>query len=285
MKTFSKIFLMLAAASFSLASCEKSEEGNVSSTDGYFFQETFAFNLTSNPVISIPVVRLGTSGDLTVNITSSSPAEFTVPSSVIIKDGDRLANVDVVFDINKLTKNQTYNLTLNISGFSSEFGYATASAVIEYPTSYFTYGSGHICENWWAEEEDKDMYARDYATDTYQCYLPDCWGHDSGAGYPVQDYIFYWNTSTNKVYVPYQFMGSGTTYIADQGAATCLAAGNYTEGSAQWFSYIDSYYEKNGLTQPHYDPETKTFYLSDCYGVKTDGTFTASKCDTFTLSD
>ena len=108
------------------------------------------------------------------------------------------------------------------------------------------------------------MFVREYAENVYQCYLPECWGHDSGAGYPVQDYVFFWNTKTNKVYVPFQFMGCEDWCIADQGAIACMFGGpGYKEGSADWMAYIDKVYATHTYPQPHYDPAKKAFYLSD----------------------
>ena len=101
-------------------------------------------------------------------------------------------------------------------------------------------GTGTIYEDWWGEQEDKTMFVREYAENVYQCYLPECWGHDSGAGYPVQDYVFFWNTKTNKVYVPFQFMGCEDWCIADQGAIACKVGGpDYKVGSADWMTFID----------------------------------------------
>lgn len=253
--------LMLCAQS-----CKDDESSSASGNEGFFIEQTAAYNLTSSPEIVIPVVRLGQSGDLTVNVASTGSSQFTVPSSVVIKDGDRVADLVVTFDIKSLTYNEVYNLEVSISDFSSIYGYQKTDVTIEYPTSYEEYGSGIIYENWWGEQEDKTLYVRDFATDVYQCYLPDCWGHDSGEGYPVQDYVFYWNTKTNKLYVPYQYMGSGVTYIADYGSFACKFGGpDYAEGKSDWFSYIDNNYSTSGKTQPHYDSDAKTFYLSDGY--------------------
>ena len=163
-----------------------------------------------------------------------------------------------------LTFNETYELDITISDFKSIYGYQKVHVIIEYPTSYFEYGAGTIYEDWWGEQEDKTMFAREYAENVYQCYLPECWGHDSGAGYPVQDYVFFWNTKTNKVYVPFQFMGCEDWCIADQGAIACKFGGpDYKAGSADWMAFIDQVYASHAYPQPHYDPAKKAFYLSD----------------------
>ena len=266
MKIYKTIIAFFATASlFCATSCqEKSSGSDELSSKAFFAAQTTAYNLTQDPVITASVVRLGTSGDLQVSLSSSGSSEFTVPSSVTIKDGDRMADFEITYSKSDLSFNELYELVLKIGSFSSIYGFETMTLTIEYPTSYYEYGKGTIQEDWWGEQEDKTMYARDYASDVLQCYLPDCWGHDSGAGYPVQDYVFYWNTKTNMVYVPFQAMGCDDWCIADRGAIACKFGGPvYKEGSSDWMKYIDDFYTSKGYSHPHYDPTTKRFYLSD----------------------
>lgn len=266
MKIYKSIIAVLATASlFCATSCQEKQSGSDElSGAGFFPAQTMSYNLTQNPEIKASVVRLGNSGDLTVNLSASGSSKFTLPSSVTIKDGDRMADFDIAYNISELSFNEAYELDVTIGNYSSLFGYETIKLVIEYPTSYYEYGKGTIAEDWWGEQEDKVLYAREFAANVLQCYLPDCWGHDSGAGYPVQDYVFYWNTETNKLYVPFQFMGCEDWCIADRGAVACKFGGpGYKEGSSDWMKYIDSFYASKGYNQPHYDPATKRFYLSD----------------------
>ena len=294
MKTITRLILLSALAVF--ASC-KDDEGmgggsasSGSSTEGFFFKQAFNYNLTSDPVVEVPVVRLGTEGDLTVEVAASGASEFTVPSEVVIKSGDRMGTLAVTYDPSKLSFNQVYEIALSIKDYTSIYGYQNATVTIEKPTSYYKYGAGTIVEDWWGEQEDKEMFVREYAENVLQCYLPQCWGHDSGGPdkYPVQDYVFFWNTKTNKVYVPFQFMGCEDWCIADQGAIACKFGGpGYKEGSAEWRSYIDTYYTTCAYPQPHYDPEKKAFYLSDSAACSpADGSVaygTPGRPDVFTL--
>ena len=73
MKRISKILFAAAVAGLmsSAVACDNDSDSAGSSAELYFFQESFSFNLTSNPEIQIPVVRLGTSGDMTVEVNSS----------------------------------------------------------------------------------------------------------------------------------------------------------------------------------------------------------------------
>lgn len=267
---FNKILSLLAvAALMGAVSCNEDNGVVEGPSDASFFsQETLAYNLTSNPEITIPVVRLGKTGALNVNVATTGSSQFSVPASVTIEDGNRIGELKVTYDPSALTFNEQYNLEVTISDFKSIYGYKTAKIIIEYPTSYKEYGSGTIEEGWWGETEDKVMYVRDYAANVYQCYLPDCWGHDSGAGYPVQDYVFFWNTATNKLYIPIQAMGCEDWCIGDQGSIASRFGGpDYKEGSADWMNYIDGVYSKLGQTQPYYDPDKKAFYLSDSAAI------------------
>ena len=259
--------ILTCATLLGLGACQKGNGagGNEAvSDDCFFIEQQLAYNLTSNPTIIVPVARLAKAGEAVVNVSSTGSSLFTVPSSVKIESGDRIGEMELTYDPKTLTFNETYDLDITISDFQSIYGYEKVHVIIEYPTSYFEYGSGTIYEDWWGEQEDKTMFVREYAENVYQCYLPECWGHDSGAGYPVQDYVFFWNTKTNKVYVPFQFMGCEDWCIADQGAIACMFGGpGYKEGSADWMAYIDKVYATHTYPQPHYDPAKKAFYLSD----------------------
>ena len=259
--------ILACATLFGLSACQKGNDtgGNQAvSDDCFFIEQQLAYNLTSNPTIIVPVARLAKAAEAVVNVSSTGSDLFTVPSSVKIENGNRIGEMELTYDPKSLTFNETYELDISISDFKSIYGYQKVHVIIEYPTSYFEFGTGTIYEDWWGEQEDKTMFVREYAENVYQCYLPECWGHDSGAGYPVQDYVFFWNTKTNKVYVPFQFMGCEDWCIADQGAIACKFGGpDYKVGSADWMTFIDQKYASHAYPQPHYDPAKKAFYLSD----------------------
>ena len=263
-----RILLCLAACAslLGLGACQENKGSGdaVVSDDCFFIEEQLAYNLTSNPTIVVPVARLAQGAEKVVNVNSTGSNLFTVPSSVTMESGNRIGEMEITYDPKSLTFNETYELDITISGFTSIYGYEKVHVIIEYPTSYFEYGAGTIYEDWWGEVEQKTMFMREYAENVYQCYLPECWGHDSGAGYPVQDYVFFWNTKTNKLYIPFQFMGCSDWCIGDQGSIACKFGGpDYKAGSAQWMDYIDKVYASHAYPQPHYDPAKKAFYLSD----------------------
>ncbi|MBR1926342.1 MAG: hypothetical protein IJ840_01100, partial [Bacteroidales bacterium] len=174
-------FLLIASATLLLGACsDKEESGSDLSGQGFFSQPTLIYSLSGASSISVPVVRLGTGGDITVNITSSGASEFTVPSSVTIADGDRIGAFDVTFNPSDLAYMESYIIDLNINGFSSIYGYGNARLQIENPMPsdfpYSSYGEGTIVEGWWGEEEEKELMYRDCGGGIYQCYLPECWG-------------------------------------------------------------------------------------------------------------
>jgi hypothetical protein len=288
MKTITRLILLSALAV--LASCKENKGGgdDASGNEGFFFKQSFAYNLLTNPVIEIPVVRLGTSGDLTVDVAATGASEFSVPAQTVIKDGDRTGILEVTYDKNSLAFNTPYHLTVTIKDYSSVYGYEKADVTIEYPTSFYVYGKGTMNEEWWAEvEPDKTMYARDFAAGILECYVADCWGHDSGPGYDVQNYVFYWNTQNNMVYVPVQYMG--WQYQSDMGAKTCRFGGpDHSVASANWYAYIDDYYKSHTeLVHPHFDPDKRIFYLGDSNWFNANGVNTSSdppaKNDSFVL--
>jgi len=260
--------LMTCATLFGLSACKDDEgvgggEANVS-PDCFFIEQQLAYNLTTNPTIIVPVARLAKGAETVVNVSATGSPLFTVPSSVKIENGNRIGEMELTYDPKSLTFNETYELDITIAGFTSIYGYEKVHVIIEYPTSYFEYGAGTIYEGWWGEQEDKTLFVREYAENVYQCFLPECWGHDSGAGYPVQDYVFFWNTATNKLYIPFQYMGCEDWCVGDQGSIACKFGGpDYKAGSAQWMEYIDGVYAAHAYPQPHYDPSKKAFYLSD----------------------
>ena len=272
---YTRILAVLAAVSLLAVSCKDDEgfgggavAGDELSMQGFFSQQRYIYSLSSVSSLEIPVARLGKSGDLDVTITSSGSPEFTVPGSVTIKGGNRIGTAEIAFDKAALAYMESYELNVAISGFNSIYGYGQAVVQIDNPMPadfpYEVYGSGKITEDWWGEVEEKDLLYRDCGGGIYQCYLPECWGHDSGAGYPVQDYVFFWDTKTNKLYIPFQFMGCEDWCIGDQGSIACKFGGpDYGDGLRVWREYIDNVYKSSPFPQPHYDPATKSFYLSD----------------------
>ena len=269
---YTSILAVLAAASLLAVSCKEGEgNGGASaelSNQGFFSQEKYVYSLNSVSTLELPVARLGTAGDLNVTVTATGASEFTVPGTITIKDGDRIGVAQIAFDKSALAYMESYELTVTISGFNSIYGYGQAVVQIDNPMPadfpYEVYGSGKITEGWWGEVEEKDLMYRDCGGGIYQCYLPECWGHDSGAGYPVQDYVFFWDTRTNKLYIPFQFMGCEDWCVGDQGSIACKFGGpNYGDGLRVWREYIDNVYKTSTFPQPHYDPATRSFYLSD----------------------
>ena len=72
MKTNRLSFLLIASCALLFGACKDNDDtGADLSGQGFFSQETLIYSLSGQSSISVPVVRLGTSGDITVNITST----------------------------------------------------------------------------------------------------------------------------------------------------------------------------------------------------------------------
>lgn len=143
--------ILTCATLLGLGACQKGNGagGNEAvSADCFFIEQQLAYNLTSNPTIIVPVARLAKAGEAVVNVSSTGSSLFTVPSSVKIESGDRIGEMELTYDPKSLTFNETYELDITISDFQSIYGYEKVHVIIEYPTSYFEYGSGTIYEDW-----------------------------------------------------------------------------------------------------------------------------------------
>ena len=96
------------------------------------------------------------------------------------------------------------------------------------------------------------------------CKIEGCFGYETGASYPVQDYIFYWNTATNQIYIPLHEMGyvpssyGVPVYYGDESAFYnkywSETSGGFDEGTADWFAFCDAFRAKYPEDYyPYYD--------------------------------
>ena len=139
--------ILACATLFGLGACQKGNDagGNQAvSADCFFIEQQLAYNLTSNPTIIVPVARLAKAAEAVVNVSATGSDLFTVPSSVKIENGNRIGEMELTYDPKSLTFNETYELDITISDFKSIYGYQKVHVIIEYPTSYFEYGTGTI---------------------------------------------------------------------------------------------------------------------------------------------
>lgn len=292
MNKFIQYLALASVAVFGLASCVEEAPAyepaeTVGSAEVFFSPSLPAtYNLKGNDgTISVTVSRVKSSGSLTANLTSSAPAEFTVPSSVTFSDGSKTATLDITFNPENLEEDVNYPVTITITNETSPYGSAEYSFTASIPSAWEVFGIGDLNEVWWGETEPKKaILYQDLSETLRMCKIENCFGYEAfaaGEDYPVQDYIFYWNTETNQIYIPIHSMGyvpsnyGVPVYYGDESAFyNWYWADDYglEEGTDEWFAFCDKFranYPDDYY--PYYDGNGG-FYLADQYIVGMPGT-------------
>lgn len=244
-----------------------------------------------SPSLDIIVAREST-GALSVPITATGDdalTYFNVPASVDFAADEKEAKLTIsAKDVANTPMNEYYKLTLSIADAALVTAYGTSEFSFEIGISlpWILFDKGTIFETpYWGEQEEIPIYYQQISENIRYCVVEGCFGHDSGPTYPVQDYTWYWNTETNEVYIPVQFMGyengNGKTWFGDESsfynlywamkngagyAAGAMGPGaGQVEGSDEWFAFCDAFraqYPEDYY--PYYDGAGK-FYLADQY--------------------
>jgi hypothetical protein len=294
MKKVINYITLAATAMFCLVSCfqEKSEipvyvPATAETNAQVFFKDvpTTQVKLAKeSPSLDIIVAREST-GALSVPITATGDdalTYFNVPASVDFAADEKEAKLTIsAKDVANTPMNEYYKLTLSIADAALITAYGTSEFSFEIGISlpWIKFSDGLLVEAWWGEEEPgKVMYYQQLTPTLRYCKIDDCWGHDTGASYNVQPYIWYWNTETNACYVPEQYMGysSGANdmYISDEPgfynlwwnkSAPGKNGSGQVAGTDAWFAFCDAFratYPEDYY--PYYDGKGK-FYLAD-YG-------------------
>lgn len=303
MKNTFKYLVLASAMLVGFAACEKTEapeyEAAPAETGAQVFFPTAPAATVKlakeDPTLKIAVSRGNTADALDVPVAASGEATtwFNVPSKVSFGAGEKDAVLTVsAKDIETMEMNTYYPLVLSIDeSLASLYGASELSFQIGISLPWITFDEkGTMVEGWWGETEPNMpmKYQQISATMRY-CVVEDCWGHDTGAGYPVQPYTWYWDTETNYCYVPAQFMGystsSGDVYVGDEAAFYNLYWPGSTstnplkefagqaQGTAAWFEFCDKLraaWAPDGDPFPYYDGEGK-FYLGDYFFLMADG--------------
>ena len=301
MKKVINYITLAATAMFCLVSCfqEKSEipvyvPATAETNAQVFFKDvpTTQVKLAKeSPSLDIIVARSST-GALSVPISAAGDdalTYFTVPESVDFGAEDKEVKLTIsVKDVANTPMNEYYPLTISIGDASLATVYGTSSFSFEIGISlpWILFDKGTIFETpYWGEQEEIPIYYQQISENIRYCVVEGCFGHDTGPTYPVQDYTWYWNTETNEVYIPVQFMGyensNGKTWFGDESsfynlywamkngagyAAGAMGPGaGQVEGSDEWFAFCDAFraqYPEDYY--PYYDGAGK-FYLADQY--------------------
>ena len=304
-----KAFKYLAIAGamvFGLVACEKKapeyEPAPAAGTAEVFFAPTLpaSYNLKgNNGKFTIEVNRVQTVSGLTVGLSSDAPAQFSVPSSVSFDAGSKTANVDITFDPAALEEEVSYAFKLSLTDETTPYGSAEYSFVASIPAAWQVFGTGTLTEAaWWNEEEPgKTLLYQELSDELWICKIEGCFGMETiaaGNPYDVQDYIFYWNKKTDRIYIPVHTMGyvpsnyGVPVFYADEPAfynmywaqrnGAGYGAGNFgpgagqEEGTPEWFEFCDAFRDNYPEDYyPTYDGNGG-FNLADQYIVGHPGT-------------
>ena len=277
MKKTIQYLALACAAVVGLASCvEKApayEAADPVGNSEVFFAPTLpaSYNLKGNEgTLTVTVSRVSATSGMTVNLTSSAPGEFTVPSSVTFDAGAKTANIDITFDPESLVEEMEYPFTLTLTDETTPYGAAEYSFTASIPASWVVFAKGTLTEGWWGEvEPGKTLLYQDIGDHLRLCKIEACFGHDTGPEYDVQDYIFYWDTETNFLSIPMHYMGytNGNGYKVYYGDAEAFyrSVYEYDDELMQKNGYADvaAYAYKDG-GRPYYDGNGG-FYLRSWY--------------------
>jgi hypothetical protein len=279
MKNTFKYLALAAAMLFGFGACvEKAPEYEPADPVGnseVFFAPTLpsSYNLKGNPgTFSFEVSRVDASSALTVNLSSTADAIFSVPSSVSFNSGAKSATVNVTFDPSQLVEDKAYPFVVKITNETTPYGASEYSFTASIPAAWTKFATGTLTEDWWGEvEPKKTLMYQDVGDHLRLCKIEACFGHDTGPTYDVQDYVFYWDTETNYLSIPMHYMGytNGNNYKVYYGDAESFFRDvyGYDDDLMQrngYASVADYAYNVSGYTRPYYDGNGG-FYLASWY--------------------
>ena len=236
--------------------------------------------------ITVPVMRVDDSQSSSVSVAVTADKIFTVPSQVTFNAGTNSAELVITYNVDDLVADQTYPFALEITSETSEYGVAEYTFNGTVPAAWTLFATGTLTESpgWWGETEpNKKLYYQEITPDLWYCRIPDCFGYETikgGGTYPVQDYLFYWEKSTNILYVcshPMGYQSGGRDiyygtdadyYMGHYYNVGQITTSPYDWGTDAWFKYYKQFlaqaYGNDPNLWPHYDGNGG-FYLADCY--------------------
>ncbi len=307
-KSVKNIVLTLAAAVMTLTACFP--EANPAPAYEPAAQESGALvyfvnvptgtvKLTkSTPSVDITLARASSelpALDVAITATGDATTYFNVPAKASFAADKKETKITVsAKDVNAMPMNEYYDLSLSVTdeSLTSLYGSNGFSFKLGIELPWIRFSDGLLIEAWWGEEEPgKEMYYQQISDNLRYCKIDNCWGANSGPTYPVQPYVWYWNTETNYCYVPAQYMGystsSGDTYISDEAAFYNLYwnkqqpgknGSGLEQGTDEWFAFHDARraaWAPDGDPFPYYDGAGR-FYLADWGYYMVDGAPTGS---------
>lgn len=269
------LFVALAAVlSAGIFSCTEEapayEPAAKPTTAEVFFSSELAssYEVRNMSQFSVPVSRIDSVAELTVPVKATCDATiFTAPASVTFKAGQ--ATADYVISINEeaIELNTPYEFSLEIGEQTTEYGVNSYAFTAMAALPWIKFATGHMTEGWWGEEEDETMYYQQITETLRYCYITNCFDTE-GAATPT-NYYFYWDTETNFLSIPMQYMGytNGDGYKVYFGDGAAFYEAYYgleylhDKGFADGADFLYNYY---GDPRPYYDGNGG-FYLADYF--------------------
>lgn len=283
--------LIAIAAASCVAETSPYQPAEPATGEQIYFPKTISEKivLTNNQTsFDIPVLRNATALeaiDVAIEASGNGLDVFEVPGTFSFQSGEKESKITVEFDPADLTPNTFYDLTIKISddGLTTPYGTSTLAftAGINLPWLVFDEGVLSEAPDWWEEQENKILYYQQISENIRFCRVPECFGYETikgGKPYDVQDYTFYWNTETNQIYIPKQYMGNtnsnGPTFFLDESEFYnwYWDGYGYAPGTDEWFAFCDNFRAKYpGDYYPYYDGNGG-FFLADHYSAGEPGT-------------
>lgn len=278
--------MTLAALSFAAVSCVDEPtpfepgEPDVTGCYGVYFpkQEATAGSHTLTPAdptsVDIEVKRANASGAITVPYTFVSEEQIYTAGEISFADGNETTYLHVDFAAANPGAPHKFSVIIDDPQYASK--YLDSAVAVDYSFMIVEWVKfvgpeakdgdlGHIYQISWEEDYDTEMYYYEtsYANIRF-CKLVDAWH----GNVETVDYEFYWNTSTNNLYVPHQWIGYD---LADGRSVYTGAAADFYDKYNGWgevvpsddyFTWAPAWIAKNGFFQPYYDGNGN-FYLGD----------------------
>ncbi len=238
----------------------------VSGAQVYFMDAPTSVSLYEivNKDLNSFTLKLGrgiTTSETTVNIAHDADGLFNIPSSVSFPAGTQSVDLTISFEKSKLVSGTNYPISITLSNDTTPYGASSVEINATYvePEKWIKFATGTMTEVWWGEVEQETLYYQDLGDGLRYCYITDCFD-TMGDAVPT-NYYFYWDTNTNYLDIPMQYMGysnaNGDVYFSD---ASNFYQAYYPDRGKEW---ADGLYD-DGEVRPYYDGNGG-FYLANYY--------------------
>ena len=281
---FRYIFLAMAGLlTLGFASCEKAHEYEPAAPEGgnqvYFSKDLPAsYDVKGLESFTVEVMRGSADGSLTVGLASEvsypdgGQNPFTIPTEVTFAPESKTASIQIAINDTAILESVDYAIELALESDTTLYGKVKYAFTASIPASWTKFAEGHVYEVCWEEDYDCVMYTQETEfANILKCKLENAWNGNVGTA----DYLFYWNTETDEIFVPAQWIAytgsGGQVWVSDAAGFYNLSASyGLTCPSEYWFSWAPGFHSRNGFFQPYYDG-MGGFYLADWYW-RSDGT-------------